>query len=497
MSKLIKILFLAANPKDTSQQRRLDEEMRSIDQAFRQAKFRDKFEIEQQWAVRVADLQSHLFRYEPDIVHFSGQASELSEIILEDDRGNRQPVPTEALSELFLLLRGNIRCVVLNACYSKPQAQAIAKHIDYVIGMSDAISDKAAIEFSAAFYRALGFGRDVKTAFDAGCNQLDLLKLNVQDKPELIEKKSITPTGSNGTPTLTDDDWEALLKRIKNRQCTPFLGPGVNTGILPPCSDIAKDWSKKYNYPLEDCSDLANVSQFLEFTRSEKIFPIEEIITCIDQKFKEWQNDVNSAEFLQKNDEPVSVLSRLPFPIYINTNYDDILSWALKMRNKEPSYDFCRWKKELSKVASGKEVEPTWEHPLVYHLFGHNKNSESCVLSEDDHMDFLVNVIRNGNLIPPLISRSLDSTSLIFVGFSLTDWSFRVLFRILNSSEAGTSMRRISVAVQITPYEDKSKNEIMQKYFTKYFDKIKVKVYWGTTKQFAAELQERWDNFNT
>ena len=56
MDRPIKILFFAANPKDTSQLR-LDEEMRAIDQAIRQAEFRDKFDIKQQWAARVVDLQ--------------------------------------------------------------------------------------------------------------------------------------------------------------------------------------------------------------------------------------------------------------------------------------------------------------------------------------------------------------------------------------------------------------------------------------------------------
>jgi len=74
MDRPIKILFLAANPKDTSQLR-LDEEMRGIDQALRQAEYRDKFEIKQHWAVRVVDLQGYFLRHKADVVHFSGHGS--------------------------------------------------------------------------------------------------------------------------------------------------------------------------------------------------------------------------------------------------------------------------------------------------------------------------------------------------------------------------------------------------------------------------------------
>jgi len=187
--KVIRILFLAANPTDSTRLR-LDEECRAIDQALRKAEFRDKFDIRQHWAVRVSDIQELLLRHKPDIVHFSGHGSKSSEIILEDRSGKMHPVSTRALSRLFSVLKDDIRCVVLNACYSKQQGQAIAEHIDCVIGMSKAISDSSAISFATAFYQALGYGKDVKTAFDLGCIQIDLENLGEQDMPKLLALKS-------------------------------------------------------------------------------------------------------------------------------------------------------------------------------------------------------------------------------------------------------------------------------------------------------------------
>jgi molecular chaperone DnaK (HSP70) len=184
-----KILFLAANPTDTTHLR-LDQEIREIDQALRQAKFRDKFVIEQHWAVRVTDLQSYLLRHNPDIVHFSGHGSESSEIILEDYRGKMHPVSARALSRIFSALKDNIRCVVLNACYSEQQARAISEHIDCVVGMSKAVGDSTAITFAASFYQALGYGRDVYTAFELGCAQIDLQNLDEPDTPKLLAPNS-------------------------------------------------------------------------------------------------------------------------------------------------------------------------------------------------------------------------------------------------------------------------------------------------------------------
>jgi hypothetical protein len=184
MGRQIRILFLAANPMDTTSLR-LDEEIRTIDRVLRQSEFRERFDLKQQWAVRVSDLQEHFLRFTPDIVHFSGHGSSRGEIVLEGMDGSSQSVAPRTLSSLFATLKDNIKCVVLSACYSEEQAQAIAEHIACVVGMTSAIGDKAAIHFAAAFYRALGYGRDVKTAFDLGTSQIALEGLAEQDTPKL------------------------------------------------------------------------------------------------------------------------------------------------------------------------------------------------------------------------------------------------------------------------------------------------------------------------
>ena len=113
-----------------------------------------------------------------------------SEIILEDALGHSQAVSEHALSRLLFVLKDKIRCVVLNACYSEKQAKAIAQHIDCVVGMSKAIGDQAAISFASSFYQALGYGRDLQTAFDLGCLEIDMENLKEQDTPQLIADRA-------------------------------------------------------------------------------------------------------------------------------------------------------------------------------------------------------------------------------------------------------------------------------------------------------------------
>lgn len=180
----VTVLFWAANPIDTDPLR-LDQEVRTIDDRLRQSEHRDRFDLRQQWAVRFTDLSEGLLRYEPKIVHFSGHGNPTGTLVFEDESGRGRPVETSALANLFQIVGGNVRCVVLNACHSAHQAQAVAEHVDCVVGTSSAIGDEAAIRFAAGFYRALGYGRSVGTAFALGRNEIDLAALADEDVPRL------------------------------------------------------------------------------------------------------------------------------------------------------------------------------------------------------------------------------------------------------------------------------------------------------------------------
>ncbi|MFL9458022.1 pentapeptide repeat-containing protein [Tolypothrix campylonemoides VB511288_2] len=183
------ILFLAANPNTTSRLR-LDEENRQIEIGLQRAKKREQFDLKQRWAVRVRDVSQALLDFKPQIVHFSGHGSLDDGLALEDETGNVRLVDTQALAKLFKLFTNNVECVVLNACYSEVQAEAIVKHIPYVIGMDKEIGDRASIEFAVGFYAALGAGESIEFAYEFGCNAVELAGFTEHLTPVLKKKHS-------------------------------------------------------------------------------------------------------------------------------------------------------------------------------------------------------------------------------------------------------------------------------------------------------------------
>lgn len=185
--KPITVLFLASNPKDTNPID-LITEYNAVDDEIIGGKFGDKIILKQRFEPNIDNISKYMLSYSPDIVHFSGHGNKKGEIILSDTTGKAEPLDKCAVADLFSACKENIRCVVLNACFTELQAMLISRHIDCVIGMSRAIADPTAIKFAQGFYRGLGFGKDIQTAFKLGCTQIKLKKLPGPDTPKIIWK---------------------------------------------------------------------------------------------------------------------------------------------------------------------------------------------------------------------------------------------------------------------------------------------------------------------
>jgi TIR domain/CHAT domain len=212
-----KILFLAANPKNTGTLG-LTTEIEEIRKGLRSSEQRERFELEQRFNVRPENLQQAFYDVHPQIVHFSGHGlgteagkpsvqglrdiSALPEsevepegLVFEDGLGQVKLVNTKTIADLFECFANEVECVVLNACYSVTQAEAIAQYIPYVVGMNRAVGDTAARVFAVGFYEALGNGRDIEAAFKLACNRIDLENIPESLTPVLLKPviKTISP----------------------------------------------------------------------------------------------------------------------------------------------------------------------------------------------------------------------------------------------------------------------------------------------------------------
>jgi hypothetical protein len=204
------ILILAANPENTSRLR-LDREVREISDGLRRSRYRNRFQIEQQWAVQPRGIQRAMLELKPQIVHFCGHGEGESGLVFQDALGETKLVSSEALANLFRLFTDRVECVLLNACYAEAQADAIVQHINYVIGMKQAVRDDVAIAFAAGFYEGLGNGLSIEAAFEQGQQAIQRM-LN----PQGIDRKLISLNNLNHPPVIKLPDH--LLPVLKRRE---------------------------------------------------------------------------------------------------------------------------------------------------------------------------------------------------------------------------------------------------------------------------------------
>ncbi len=198
--------------------------------------------------------------------------------------------------------------------------------------------------------------------------------------------------------------------------------------------------------------------------------------------------------------EPHRVLAGLPFPIYLTTNPDHLLVESLREAGKQPEVGLCPWSEAVERSESifapgrNPDFRPSVERPLVYYLFGRLDVPRSMVLTEDDYFDFLIGLTRNNELVPAVVRRALVDSCLLFLGFHLGDWDFRVLFRSLMAQGGRQrSADYTHVAVQVDPEEGRNLDpEGARRFLRRYFEVADIRIYWGHVNDFARELLDRW-----
>jgi len=188
-----KILILTANPTNTKPLR-LSEEVRDIKNAWERSQNREQFEIIVEEAVRPQEFRRTLLDHRPDIVHFSGHGGGEQGLALMADNGEAFLVKVAPLAKLFKALQEifSIDCVFLNACYSDVQAEGIYPYVNYVVGMNQKIGDEAAKQFAIGFYDTLFAGESIKSAFDLGCNAIEMENIPEHLTPVLRTKDATT-----------------------------------------------------------------------------------------------------------------------------------------------------------------------------------------------------------------------------------------------------------------------------------------------------------------
>ncbi|HWQ83658.1 MAG TPA: CHAT domain-containing protein, partial [Anaerolineales bacterium] len=445
---------------------------------------------------------------------------------LEDQEGKVARTSGIELVTRLKELQKRPRLVVLASCQSAGKnagdaLQALAPRlaeagIPAVIAMQGNISMETVADFMPAFFEELRRDGQIDRA-------ITVARGKVRARADYWMPALFTRLKSGRiwyVPGFGEDrkgfeKWPALMRSIKRGQCTPVLGPGLYEPYLGAPREIAQRWAEAYHYPMapHERESLPQVAQYLTINQYQRA-PYDELEEYLQGEVQsrftaslppelrqgrmplDQLLDVVRARVHKDHPfEPHQALAQLPLPIFITTNHDGLLTSALKDAGKDPQPVLCPWNEYIEQIESVYDREPDYfptpERPLVYHLFGRIDEPDSLVLTEDDYFDFLIGITGNKDLIPSAVRRALADTALLFLGFQMDDWNFRVLFRSILSQQGGSRRDRYAhIAAQVEPEEGRNlEPERARSYLENYFAKgADISLFWGTPEDFVKEL---------
>jgi len=347
---------------------------------------------------------------------------------------------------------------------------------------------------------------------------------------------------SETAPVQQEDFWDDLVQRIRQGKLAPILGASVRSDHIfhtaessgdmlptPSVEQLAAYWAHLLRYPFGDGQILARVAQFnmvhsrdveqaklryLTFLKrsllelASRLEPdaraaVDELREQLDEvTFSDVAADLDYPRHAAPEEDGLRLLARLPLPVYVTTCPHDFMERALRAEGRTRfRTQVCFWRGDAVNVAPehrpDPDYTPTPEEPVVYHLFGYEAYPSTLVLSEDDYLDFLVRITQpinpNQPIIPLYLRQTLANSSLLLLGYRLSDWDFRVLFRGLIHAQQ-QQRRFFSMAIQLDPAQQEGISDAAaaRRYLQEYLKPARFEVAWSDVDSFVHTLWKEW-----
>ena len=348
-----------------------------------------------------------------------------------------------------------------------------------------------------------------------------------------------------GKTTGEDDSLSSLIDQIRKQRAIPILSDSTRLDRLFAFEDISplpaaesflrEAWAGNLEYPFptqgasiahlaqynlvvkNEGDNVLARSQYLEFLKGALLTIAGSLDADLAQHIEEEDLAgraalLGFAELVKELDYPqlppdqdcLRLLARLPFPVYITTSPFPFLQQALahERPGAEIRTQICMWKGRPLGLKKEHEPDPNLEldpeRPLVYHLFGHEAYPSTMVLSEDDHLEYLMAfsaryLDQKDPIIPHYLREALVRSSLLLLGFRLQGWDFRVLFRALRHLQRSEEkLFRMVIHLDPIHMEDISDAKLANEYLKEYFKQETYTVKMGDTESFIQDLWRRW-----
>lgn len=464
-----------------------------------------------------------------------GRASGTPALVLQDDAGEAAVVKGEELAARVGELQRGPRLVVLASCQSAGDGQPIEPThrttaqaslagrladagVPGVIAMQGFITMPTVAKMMPAFFTELLVDGQIDRALAVARG-----KVRERDDAWMPALYSRLVAGRLWyTPGFRGDRgkevWRRLLKPVANGKVVPIIGPRLLETAYGTSHETALRLAGANHFPLgvHEWDDLPRVTEYMSVKESRynviQAYQAQLLHDLVEQH-GDWlpPQELPPAtkkpklgkllalvgdHLRQRMTDPHRILAELGASVYVTTNFDPLLERALKANERPPQQLLTRWRYQKAPQSADEEtvVVPSAKAPLVYHVFGAfgPSSDEGLVLTEDDYFDYLITTAA-AKLIPAEVESALVDNSLLFLGFRLTDWHFRVLFRLMMSLPGRERLKQYChVAVQLDPdMQTMADVEGAKVYLAEYFGKeANIDIFWGSSEEFLTALRD-------
>jgi DNA-binding SARP family transcriptional activator len=258
-------------------------------------------------------------------------------------------------------------------------------------------------------------------------------------------------------PHPVEDHFGDVVKALFGGRLVPILGAGVNHPQelagdgLPGSAEVARHLAKSFDCPPEHARDLAHVAEYVALTKG--VGPLyDELHTLFD---REWTPGPVHRALAE-----LAGLLRArgaSHQLIITTNFDQVLEQAFREAGEEcdvVSYlalgrnrgkflhvtaDGAATLVEVPNAYADLSLE---RRTVILKLHGGidrgpEREWESFVVSEDDHIDYLAQA-EIAVVVPVTLAARLRRSHFLFLGYPLHEWSLRVfLHRVWGRERVG------------------------------------------------------------
>jgi hypothetical protein len=291
--------------------------------------------------------------------------------------------------------------------------------------------------------------------------------------------------------------------------------------------ELIIQWASFIKYPMSDRSNLAQVAQYHFVKRNDDLNARTEFLSFLKKflwtmaetevkdpalatglqgrieamRFSDLVKELDYPQFPAGREDPLRLLARFPLPVYITTSQSDFVERALEAEGKTPRTQICFWSGEMTSIRKehrtiAEEFNMDSTNPVVYHLYGLDEYPQTLVLSEDDYINFLISIAGDTDnshpKIPLYLRGAVGESQLILIGFRLSDWEFRVLFRLMMNFRTVFSPR--GMLIQLEGKKNDAADLDAIEYLKSYFGRKSFDIEWSYTENFVQELWNEWNS---